>query len=100
MKRSGTFVLVIALLAVLALTGLPSAAAEEVKGTGYRGSYFMNGEIHVNEYGTPEGKPLTSGTPGLQAVLVEDRRHARLLPPIEERSGRDQLEDRDPHHQR
>jgi len=33
----------------------------ELKGTGYRGSYFMNGEIHVNEYGTPEGKPLTSG---------------------------------------
>jgi len=34
---------------------------EDVKGTGYRGSYFKNGEIHVNEYGTPEGKPLTSG---------------------------------------
>ncbi|HUT11234.1 MAG TPA: ankyrin repeat domain-containing protein, partial [Thermoguttaceae bacterium] len=33
----------------------------EVKGTGYRGSYFVNGEIHVNTYGTPEGKPLTSG---------------------------------------
>jgi hypothetical protein len=33
----------------------------EVKGTGYRGSYFMNGEIHVGEYGTPEGKPVTSG---------------------------------------
>ncbi len=33
----------------------------EVKGTGYRGSYFMNGEIHVGEYGVPEGKPLTSG---------------------------------------
>jgi len=31
------------------------------KSTGYRGSYFMNGEIHVNTYGTPEGKPLTSG---------------------------------------
>jgi len=29
--------------------------------TGYRGSYFKNGEIHVNTYGTPEGKPLTSG---------------------------------------
>ena len=29
--------------------------------TGIRGSYFMNGEIHVNTYGTPEGKPLTSG---------------------------------------
>ena len=33
----------------------------EVNNTGYRGSYFMNGEIHVNTYGTPEGKPLTSG---------------------------------------
>jgi len=33
----------------------------EVKSTGYRGSYFVNGEIHVNTYGTPEGKPLTSG---------------------------------------
>jgi len=31
------------------------------KSTGYRGSYFMNGEIHVNTYGTPEGKPLTTG---------------------------------------
>ena len=33
----------------------------EAKSTGYRGSYFMNGEIHVNTYGAPEGKPLTSG---------------------------------------
>ena len=35
------------------------AAEESIQGTGYRGSYFKNGEIHVNEYGTPEGKPLT-----------------------------------------
>ena len=35
--------------------------ATEGKSTGYRGSYFKNGEIHVNTYGTPEGKPLTSG---------------------------------------
>ncbi|MDP7018283.1 MAG: hypothetical protein QGG36_20930 [Pirellulaceae bacterium] len=32
-----------------------------VKSTGYRGSYFKNGEIHVNTYGESEGKPLTSG---------------------------------------
>jgi len=32
-----------------------------VKSTGFRGSYFVNGEIHVNAYGTPEGKPLTTG---------------------------------------
>ncbi len=37
------------------------SSPREVKGTGYRGSYFRNGEIHVNEYGTPDGKPLTSG---------------------------------------
>ena len=42
-------------------TGQQKEAATEVKSTGYRGSYFMNGEIHVNTYGTPEGKPLTSG---------------------------------------
>jgi hypothetical protein len=29
--------------------------------TTFRGSYYMNGEIHVNTYGTPEGKPLTKG---------------------------------------
>ncbi|MCP4452460.1 MAG: hypothetical protein GY809_13445, partial [Planctomycetes bacterium] len=35
--------------------------ATEGESTGYRGSYFKNGEIHVNVYGTPEGKALTSG---------------------------------------
>jgi ankyrin repeat protein len=25
----------------------------------FKGSYYMNGEIHVNTYGTPEGRPLT-----------------------------------------
>ncbi len=37
------------------------AVATGVKSTGFRGSYFVNGEIHVNTYGTPEGKPLTTG---------------------------------------
>jgi len=46
--------------ALLTAKGGKSGKAE-VKGTGYRGSYFRNGEIHINEYGTPEGKPLTSG---------------------------------------
>ena len=32
-----------------------------VRSTGYWGAYFVNGEIHVNTYGTSEGKPLTSG---------------------------------------
>ncbi len=46
--------------AMLAKKGGKSGA-EKAKGTGYRGSYFKNGEIHVNEYGTPETNPLTSG---------------------------------------
>ncbi len=30
-------------------------------GQGFRGAYFVNGEIHVNVYGTSEKKPLTTG---------------------------------------
>ncbi len=37
------------------------AVEDEVKSTGFRGAYFVNGEIHVNTYGKPEGKPLTTG---------------------------------------
>ncbi len=29
--------------------------------TPFRGSYFKNGQIHVNTYGTRDGKPVTSG---------------------------------------
>ncbi len=67
MKRSYALVWTVGLLAGFDLAGLPAAGSDVnggkagVHGTGYRGSYFMNGEIHVNEYGTPEGKPLTSG---------------------------------------
>ena len=28
---------------------------------GFRGSYFVGGQIHVNVYGTSEGQPLTTG---------------------------------------
>ncbi len=68
MRRIRVLVLATASLTAFCLTALQSAAEQTVdirtaatKGTGYLGSYFMNGEIHVNEYGTPEGKPLTSG---------------------------------------
>ena len=40
---------------------LVAAACVHGAGTGHRSSYYVNGEIHVNELGTPEGKPLTSG---------------------------------------
>ncbi len=33
----------------------------DADGDGFRGSYFCNGEIHVNTYGMPEGRPLTAG---------------------------------------
>ncbi|MBL7115693.1 MAG: ankyrin repeat domain-containing protein [Kiritimatiellae bacterium] len=38
-----------------------SEPENNIEPTIFRGSYFKNGEIHVNTYGTPEGKPLTSG---------------------------------------
>src|SRR5210317_930053 len=62
MKRVSTVSCVIVSLMTIAFATPQCQSAEEsIQGTGYRGSYFMNGEIHVNEYGTPEGKPLTSG---------------------------------------
>ncbi len=36
-------------------------AGAAVPAAGPRISYFCNGEIHVNEVGKPEGKPLTTG---------------------------------------
>lgn len=41
--------------------GQQKEVATGVRNTDYRGSYFVNGEIHVNTYGMPEGKPLTTG---------------------------------------
>ncbi len=46
------------------LGGTPRARPKletRVEPTPFRGSYFKNGQIHVNTYGTPEGKPVTSG---------------------------------------
>jgi len=58
MKKVNACIFIIAFLVVCGQTA-PTTA--EVKSTGFRGSYFVNGEIHVNTYGTPEGKPLTTG---------------------------------------
>ena len=50
--------------ALLAITGVLSAddsgmpAGQNITN---RGSYYVNGEIHVNTYGQPESKPLTTG---------------------------------------
>jgi hypothetical protein len=53
---------------VVAAGGMASAAAPLIARAGEAGSapgprisYFRNGEIHVNEIGKPEGKPLTTG---------------------------------------
>ena len=63
MNRMTTFCVSIA-VAALALT-VPSMAEESTtqygKTTGFVGSYYVDGEIHVNLYGTPESKPLTTG---------------------------------------
>ncbi|MDB4561544.1 hypothetical protein N9298_01490, partial [bacterium] len=52
------------LLVVAFLVSVSSLADDGSVGAtsdGFRGSYFVGGEIHVNVYGTAEGKPLTTG---------------------------------------
>lgn len=51
----------IAVLAALLAQQDGKSSAEEVKSTGFKGAYSVNGEIYVNTFGTPEGKPLTTG---------------------------------------
>ena len=50
-----------ALLAISSAGSADESGQAVVKSTSYRGSYYKNGEIHVNTYGQFEGKPLTSG---------------------------------------
>jgi Tol biopolymer transport system component len=50
-----------AVVAFLRKQGGKSKEDSATNTTTFRGSYFVNGEIHVNTYGTPEGKPLTTG---------------------------------------
>ncbi len=38
----------------------PVGNVKDVAALGLRCSYYVNGEIHINELGTPEGKPLTT----------------------------------------
>jgi Tol biopolymer transport system component len=62
MKNIAT--LIVCMVASLLATGiLPALEKDKTKltSTGYRGSYFKNGEIHVNAYGASEGNPITSG---------------------------------------
>ena len=52
----------ILLLSAVAAAGL--AFAEDATQTKHRGSYALNGRIHVALFGHPDGKPLTSGPAG------------------------------------
>jgi hypothetical protein len=52
-------------------------------GFGHKASYYVNGEIHVNELGARGREAAHHGPYGLQTVLVKDRQPARLLSQIE-----------------
>jgi len=62
MKNFGVFFGVVTVL--IALVGVLSANDSGLtagQNDMNRGSYYVNGEIHVGTYGQPEGKPLTTG---------------------------------------
>jgi len=69
MRQIDVLVLLTALLAGFASARLPAQTTERggkarepsLQATTYRGAYYMNGRIYANTFGTPEGKPLTSG---------------------------------------
>jgi len=63
LKRAAQTTITAAVAANFAPAGLPllARAGEPSLPRGRRISYFCNGEIHVNEPGQPEGKPLTKG---------------------------------------
>ena len=47
--------------ALAAVSLLAGDGSEVTTPEGFRGSYFVDGQIHVNVYGTSEGKALTTG---------------------------------------
>jgi hypothetical protein len=56
----------LAVLGISVFATLVPSRAEDANGssvgpTGLRGAYYVDGEIHVNVYGEPEGTPLTTG---------------------------------------
>ena len=62
MKRNGISICTVsAILAVAGILSADESSESAPQSTGYRGSYYVDGEIHVGTYGTPEGEPLTSG---------------------------------------
>ena len=64
MKYSATMfatVTTLALLGVASVVAADSANAADDRASEFVGSYYVDGEIHVGQYGKPEGKPLTTG---------------------------------------
>ncbi len=63
MRRLATFVLVAGILPPAAMTSRAVApdAGDEVTPTEHRGSYALNGRIHVGRFGHPDGEPVTTG---------------------------------------
>jgi len=58
MKNVGMLTVLLTLAGVLSANDSgPPAGQNDTN----RGSYYVNGEIHVGTYGQPEGKPLTTG---------------------------------------
>jgi len=62
----------VVVVAVAILGGNVQAKAKPVVETPHRGAYAKNGEIHVNVFGTPEGKGLTTGHQDMKPSWSKD----------------------------
>src|SRR5271165_1077579 len=61
LKEATQAAVLVAVSAGIGSAAVPARAGEAGRLPGPRISYYCNGEIHVNEVGKPEGKPLTTG---------------------------------------
>jgi len=83
MKRATQAAVTMVVSAGMVSTATPLAVRAGEVARGSRASYYCNGEIHVNELGKPEGKPLTTGHWDFKPSWSKTGEHARLLSPIE-----------------
>ena len=73
MKKVDTFAcMATALLAITGVLSADDSGKPAGQSINYRGSYYVNGEIHVKHVWSARGQTAHDRSPRLQAILVKD----------------------------